>query len=287
MAIDNITFWEAKNKIRTCEAFRLQKEIKTRMAIDNITFWEAKNKISGGGTRWESINIAEMPQQFAQLPSRFVAGLGYDKVAHKKLLSPDAIPVKKLVYFSEGSWGGTKNRNTSVDIKKSQLCSKSGPQANAIKGIEEVNELTKLHEKLNKTSGLEKRIVELIDRWNPAIIGLVETFNCQGFLNNKDPIVELIDRWNPAIIGLVETHIDNNIIDTEVYIEGYEQGEEIENLKIATKFNEYFVNSIDDIVDQSPKDNEIYQDSYKYDKVGFNEFRSVTMIEVKTISLTK
>ncbi|KAK9736391.1 hypothetical protein QE152_g12554 [Popillia japonica] len=33
---------------KACEAFRLQKEIKTRMAIDNITFWEAKNKISGG-----------------------------------------------------------------------------------------------------------------------------------------------------------------------------------------------------------------------------------------------
>lgn len=38
----------------------------------------------------------------------------------------------------------------------------------------------------------------------------------------------------------------------------FQEDEEIENLKIARKFNEYFDNSMDDMVDQIPKDSEIY-----------------------------
>ncbi|KAK9753573.1 hypothetical protein QE152_g1964 [Popillia japonica] len=138
-----------------------------------------------------------MPQHFRQLPCRFAGESsqrtakdsysfrvtraqkskrpltqplpGYDKEAHRKLLSPDIIPV----YFSQGSREGTESRNTSRDIKKSHLYSKSGPQANAMKGIEEVDELTKLHEKSNKTSEEEKRIVSLLKSIKSRMIDLL------------------------------------------------------------------------------------------------------------------
>ncbi|KAK9674947.1 hypothetical protein QE152_g40749 [Popillia japonica] len=142
-----------------------------------------------------------MPQHFPQLPSRFTGVssqrtakdsysfrairvqknkrpptqplFGYDKEAHRKVLSPDAIPVKKPVYFTQGSWEGTENRNTSGGIKKRQLCSKSYPYTNAMKGIEEVDELTKLHEKSDKTSEEEKRIVTLLKSIKSRMIDLV------------------------------------------------------------------------------------------------------------------
>ncbi|KAK9710411.1 hypothetical protein QE152_g26020 [Popillia japonica] len=115
---------------KTCEAFRLQKEIKTRIAISNITFWVAKNKISGVGATRAQKNKRPFTQP---LP-------GYDKGAHRKLLTPDAIPMKKPVYFTRNRREGTENGNTN---NKSQLCRKSGPQAHAMKGIEEVDELIK------------------------------------------------------------------------------------------------------------------------------------------------
>ncbi|KAK9736397.1 hypothetical protein QE152_g12551 [Popillia japonica] len=55
-------------------------------------------------------------------------------------------------YIPRCSWEATENRNTCGDIKKRQLCRKSCPYTNAMKGIEEVDDLTKLHEKSDKTS---------------------------------------------------------------------------------------------------------------------------------------
>lgn len=46
-------------------------------------------------------------------------------------------------------------------------------------------------------------------------------FNCQGYINNRDAIQELIANWNPKILCLVETHIDNNIEEDEIKINGY------------------------------------------------------------------
>lgn len=45
--------------------------------------------------------------------------------------------------------------------------------------------------------------------------------NCQGYLNNKDELDKLLHHREPLFFCLSETHVDDSVIDSEMFVDGY------------------------------------------------------------------